>query len=204
MCGMKLSKALNNFQKTLIGEEMVVPGGIAVNDEVYSDLFKETGDHELDHLTEYCLRILCCSGAILLHCQLEDWLPAPEIVSETKNKPKHNILCEHDFAQLDRKLRESPQISSIALSEIVCFMNNKTPDYFTSLTEEERQNLIERAVTEKKEYIQWYQEIKHKMKKLNTALMGERQKVVRQAESKEKRKEDLVTKLQEYGGLWKT
>ena len=27
-------------------------------------------------------------------------------MSETKNTPKHNIMCEHDFAQLDRKFKE--------------------------------------------------------------------------------------------------
>ena len=75
-------------------------------------------------------------------------------MSETKNTLKHNILCECDFAQLERKLKESPQISSIVLSGIVCFMNYRTSDYLTSLTEEERHDLTDEVVTEKKEYIQ--------------------------------------------------
>ena len=104
---------LSKDSKPLLGEEMVVPGGIVVKDEVYTELFKETGDPELDSLTEHCLRILCCSGAILLHHQLKDQLPggkcyspAPDIMSETKNTPKQNILCGCDFAQLDRKLKK--------------------------------------------------------------------------------------------------
>ena len=50
----------------LLKEHVVVPGGITVQDDVYKELFKETDDEELDSLTEHCLRILCCSGAILL------------------------------------------------------------------------------------------------------------------------------------------
>ena len=98
---------------------------------MYTELFKETGGPELDSLIEHHLRILCCSGTIPLHLQLEDqfpggkfYSPAPEIMIETKNTPKQNILCECDFAQLGRKLKESPQISSIALSGIVYFTNN--------------------------------------------------------------------------------
>ena len=65
------------------------------------------------------------------------------------------------------------------MSGTVCFMNNKTPGYLTYLTEE-RYNLIEQAVTEKKEYIQWYQEMKHKMKEQKIALMEERKQKVYQ------------------------
>ena len=43
------------------------------------------------------------------------------------------------------------------------------------------------------------------MKELKIELMEERRhKVSRQTEIKRKEKEDLDTKLQEYGGLWKT
>ena len=80
------------------------------------------------------------------------------------------------------------------MSGIVCFMNNRTPYYLTSLTKEERHNLTEQVVTEKKEYLQWYQEMKHKMKEQKFALMEKRQNVSRQAQNKEKRK-DLDTKL---------
>ena len=86
-----------------------------MNNEVYTELHKETGDLEMQCLTGHCLRILCCSGAILLHHQFEDQLssgkfysPAPEIMNETKNTPKHNILCECDFPQVDRELTKSP------------------------------------------------------------------------------------------------
>ena len=63
---------LSKDSKPLLGKEIEVPGCLVVKDEVYTELFKETGDPELDSLTEHCLRIVCCVGAILLHYQLED------------------------------------------------------------------------------------------------------------------------------------
>ena len=61
---------------------------------------------------------------------------------ETRTTPKHKIIYECDFAHLDK---ECPQISNVALSGMVCFINNKTPQYLDSLSEEERHKLIERA-----------------------------------------------------------
>ena len=64
-------------------------------------------------------------------------------MNETRNTPKHNIICECDFAQLDRQLKECPQAGSIALSGMVCFINNKTPEYMESLSDEEKHKVIE-------------------------------------------------------------
>ena len=122
-------------------------------------------------MTEHCLRILSCSAAILLQCQLEDQLPrgkfyspSAEIFMETRTTLKHNIICEHDFAHLDRKLNECPQISNVALSGMVCFINNKTPQYLDSLSKEETHKLIERAVKEKAAYVKKYQQMKQKIR----------------------------------------
>ena len=152
----KEMEELSKDAQPLLNEYVLVPGGITVKDKVYNELFKETNDEEIDSVTEHCLRILSCSAAILLRRQLEDQLPGgkfynplAEIFMETRTTPKHNIICECDFAHLDRKLKECPQISNVALSEMVCFINNKTPQYLDSLSEEKRHKLIERAVKER-------------------------------------------------------
>ena len=99
-------------------------------DEIYDELMKE--NEELDELTEECLQVLCCSCAILLKRQLKDQLPdgkyykpSAEVMEETANAPKENIISERDFAHLDRQLKQSPSISTVAVSGIVCFINNK-------------------------------------------------------------------------------
>ena len=90
---------------------------------------------------------------------------------ETSTTLKHNIICECDFAHLDRKLKECSQISNVALSGMVCFINNKTPQYLESLSEEERHKLIERAVKEKAAYIKKYQQMKQKIRQRRTEIM---------------------------------
>ena len=115
---------------------------------------------------------------------------------ETRTTPKHNIICECDLAHLDRKLKECPQISNVALSGMVCFINNKTPQYLDSLSEEERHKLIERAVKEKAAYVKKYQQMKQKIRQRRIEIMEERRKkIAKQAENKEKRKEQLDIRL---------
>ena len=208
----KQMEEFSKDSKPLLREEVVVPGGITVKDDIYDELFKETNDDELDSLTENCLRILCCSGAILLRHQLEDQLPggkyfspSPEVMNETRNTPKHNIICECDFSQLDRQLKERPQTGSIALSGMVCFINNKTPEYMESLSDEEKHKMIERTLLEKKDYIKKYQEMKGKVRQRKIDIMEERKmKIAKQAEKKEQRKESLDSKLGEYSGFWRS
>ena len=69
-------------------------------------------------------------------------------MEETAGTPKENIISERDFAQLDRLLDRSPTTSTIAASGIVCFINNKIPEYLESLSEEEKHAIIERAIQE--------------------------------------------------------
>ena len=122
---------------------------------------------------------------------------------ETRTTLKHNIIFEHHFAQLDRKLKECPQISNVALGGMVCFINNKTLQDLESLSEEERCKLIARAVKEKAAYIKKYQQMKLRQRRIE--IMEERRKkIAKQAENKEKTKEQLDIRLEDYGGLWRT
>ena len=64
--------------------------------------------------------------------------PSSDIMVETAKAPKHNILTECDFSHLDQKLKEKPQIGTIALSGVVCYLNNKTPEFIDSIPAEEK------------------------------------------------------------------
>ena len=65
-------KDLCKDARPLMEEKDIVPGGKVVKDELYTELFKETNDAELDSLCESCLRMLCCAISILIHRQLAD------------------------------------------------------------------------------------------------------------------------------------
>ena len=99
----------------------------------YEELLKETVNKVLDEFTEECLRLLCCSCSILLKRQLQDQLPdgkyyspSEKVMDETAGVPKKNIIRERDFAQLDRQLEQKQNVSTAAVSVLICFANNKT------------------------------------------------------------------------------
>ena len=98
----KLESFSSNATPLMEGIEIILDGKVT-KDEIYEELMKE--NEELDDLREECLRVLCCSCAILLKCQLKDQLPGGkyykpnnEIMEETAGTPKENIISECYFA----------------------------------------------------------------------------------------------------------
>ena len=203
----KLESFSSNATPLMEGIEIILDGKVT-KDEIYEELMKE--NEELDDLTEECLQVLCCSCAILLKRQLKDQLPGGkyykpnnEIMEETAGTLKENIISEHDFAQLDKLLDKSPTTSTVAASGIVCFINNKIPEYLETLSEEEKHEIIARAiqeVPERKKELQRKKKIIHE-KKLEQ-MKEKREKREKQAATREKRKEELDIVVGKYGGLW--
>ena len=70
-------------------------------------------------------------------------------MQETTGVPKQNIISEWDFALLDRQLSQKPSAATPSLSGIICFMNNKTPEYLESLPDEEKLKMIAQAIEKK-------------------------------------------------------
>ena len=113
---------------------------------------------------------------------------------ETAKAQKHNKLTEYDFSHLDRKLKEKPQIGTIALSGVVCYLNNKIPEFIDSLPAEEKKKMVSQV---RKESSRRNSNVKgNKMK-----ILEERKREVKKlSENREKGKEELDRK--QYGGLW--
>ena len=168
-------------------------------------------DEELDNLTKDCLQLLSCACAIQLRRQLHDQLPdsryyqpSGDIMQETAGAPKHNIISEWDFAQLDRQLLQKPAASTITLNCLICF-NNGTPKYLESLSSEERVRMIEQAIKEKSRYTAKYKERKRNIKeKKSEQMKAKREKDERDRLSKGKKKEELDALLVQYGGVCRT
>ena len=59
-------------------------------------------------------------------------------MQETTGVLKQNIISEHDFALLDRQLTQKPSAVPPSLHGIICFMNDKTPEYLKNLSEDEK------------------------------------------------------------------
>ena len=103
---------------------------------------------------------------------------------------------------LDQKLKEKGQIGTIALSGVVCYLNNKTPEFIDNLPAEEKKKMISQAMKEKPERIAMYREHKKNIKESKMKIFAERKRKVKKlSENREKRKEELDKKLEQYGGL---
>ena len=74
--------------------------------------------------------------------------PDHHVVQETAAVPKENIISEWDFAQLDKQLEQTPDISTVVVSGLVCFINNKTPEYLENLSQAEKHKMLTRAIQE--------------------------------------------------------
>ena len=206
----KLNEFSANAEPLLEGAEVVLNGKVT-KDEIYEELLKETGNKVLDEFTEECLRLLCCSCSILLKRQLQDQLPdgkyyspSEKVMHETAGVPKQNIISERDFAQLDRKLDQKQNVSTAAVSGLICFANNKTAKYLENCTEEEISQMIKRAMEEKAAYAARYRNRKKRIEEQKIKQMKERrEKREKNQAAKEKRKEELDINLAQIGGLWR-
>ena len=206
----KLEEFSTNAEPLLEGAEIVLNGKVT-KDEIYDELLKDTMDSELDDLTEECLGLLCCSSAILLHRQLQDQLPggkhhqpSQEVMGETTGAPKQNIISECDFAQLDRQLDHKPSISTVSVSGLICFMNNKTPQCMESLPDKEKSAMITRALAEKASYRLTYKERKRMINEKKVQQMNEKRKKQEKSKVAKEKKEHLDISFTQIGGLWRT
>ena len=69
-------------------------------------------------------------------------------MDETAGVPKQNIISERDFAELDRQLEQKQNVSTAAVSGLICFANNKTANYLENCTKDEKSQMIKRAMEE--------------------------------------------------------
>ena len=105
------------------------------------------------------------------------YLPNDTVINETKSAPKHNIIRERDFAQLDRKLQEKPNISTIGLTGTVMYLNNQTGRWLEKLSEADRNEYISRARAEAlKARLLFRKKQKERLEKLQIIMAEKKQK----------------------------
>ena len=149
----------------LMKGESVLPGSELKKDVVFEELFKDTNDTEMDNLTLECLEIICCSCLVLIERQLKDQLPggkyhqpSPDVMDETSLCVKTNVLSERDFAQMDRKVVQKPNITTIAASGAILFLNNQPIEWLEQKPEDFQEKAIEKIRRKAPEMIKKYRE----------------------------------------------
>jgi hypothetical protein len=192
-------------------------GPLCLAGEVHSSSLKhealfEQGQEDMQNLTKMSLQMMCISMAVLINRQLQDQLPggtfhkpSPQVLLETGQCPATNIISERDFSHLDRVLKEKPNISTIAATGTIMFLNNKTSNWLKSLPEDQKAQYFETARKKAPELIKKYREKKEQVLIRMSDKMKKKQE---NKDRKEKKKVDttekLLTKVSKCGGLWQT
>jgi E1A/CREB-binding protein len=128
---------------------------------------------------------------LLIRRQVEDQLPggkfskpSADVLAQTSSCPTTNLITERDFAHLDQQLKSKPNISTLAVTGSVMFLNNKTCAWMQSLPPEEKAHYMQTA--RKKAPL-----LKKKYHQRRIAI---RRKLNEKMEKKEQEKEKRVTK----------
>ena len=211
----KLKNALDDCCRcadAFLEGKCLLAGGKVSDDVVYRKLVAESGDAELDCLTRECLEIICCSCSVLVERQLADQLPGGKfhvpdeaVYEETALCPRSNVLSERDFAQMDRKVKQKPNISTLAASGMIMYVNNRTGAWLCRKDDESQQRLLQQVVTLAPELVKSFKE---KRRDLLQKRIGKQQKVRMEKEvskqSAADEKKALTISLSKINGLWDT
>ena len=208
-----LNEKLRDYSKdasVLIAGNSLFDESLLTKDDVYRELFNDTGSLLLDALTQECLELICCTCSLMVSNQLRDQLPGglyhnptSQVRSETANCLRTNVLSERDFAQFDRRLSMKPTMSTVAACGVIMYANNKTSEWLSDKSEGELDHIIRIAISNKGNIIKKYKERKANIMRYRLDML-ERKKmeteVKRQKQDDEKA--EISKSLQTYGGLW--
>ena len=178
-------------------------------DHIYDRLMEKSD--EFDELTKQLLEILFGSFAIITKRMLHDHLeggkydqPSDTLIEESESSPNENVFTESNFGCLDRLMREKPNANEITLESIIMCKSNKTQLWRDSLNDTEREKWMNWA---KKNRINHYKQFVERRKIIRKLRNEKRLNKIENKKRKEiqirKTKEELCTKIENYGGLWK-
>ena len=133
------------------------PESIIHKDDLYGHLFDESGDEELDCLTQESLEILCHALLLILERQATDQLPGGKYWSEpgqpvsdklqtqTSNVPTTNTVSERDFSVLDLLMRTKPNATVLAQEALTMWAYKKTSAWLQNRSSTEKSDILKEA-----------------------------------------------------------
>ena len=165
----------------------------------------------LDGRTQEALQLLCrcfdCFSSRMLVDHLPGGIhdqPSPQKKEYTQHVPKTNVISERDFAQLDRLLREKPNIATVALEGIILFSNNQTRNWLEKKSAKEKAKIIEAARKLAPKHRQKYKERCQAIWEHQRAqLLLKQQKVAEKRRKEQQEKEKLSCRIGDIG-FWTT
>ena len=74
-------------------------------------------------------------------------VPDEGVYEEIALCPRSNVLSERDFAHMDRKVRQKPNIHTLAASGMIMYVNNRTGAWLCTKDDQSQQRLLQQVVT---------------------------------------------------------
>ena len=165
-----------------------------------------------DAMTLQVLELMFGSFVVVTKRMLSDHLeggkydkPEPAVVKECKSAPKSNVTPERDFGMLDCLMMVKPNATTMVYEGILMFTKNNTKEWRDSLSPEKKRMVLQLARNSKQSQRQQYIERKAAIRRRREEKLAQAKQEKEKREIKERvQKENLVQKVEELGGLWKT
>ena len=113
-------------------------------------------------------------------------------------------ISEHDFAQLDRLLREKPHASMLSLEAHILFSNNKTNEWLESKSQDELKSLMETARKLVPKHKQKFRERLAAIQAHRTEVQQKQEKEKQAAKQKFLLEKERITTDMIQFGLWQS
>ena len=148
-------------------------------DALFTKLFEETEDPDLDAYTVMALEILCQSFLLIMERQAKDKLPGGKYFTPdthlkeiSQNVKTTNITSERDFAQLDWLVRIKPSASVLVYETVIL---DKTSQWLAGLPENEKNSLLDNARKNAPDLQQAFKNRQSKLKEEKLKKLHEKQ-----------------------------
>ena len=178
------------FQKE---SELDYEDNLVKEDELYDELFKDSGDNDFDVMTIQPLENICHAILIILEPQAADHLPggdhyrpSEQTKASASNVPAHNKASESDFAILDMLIRMKPSANIETLEMITMWYRNKTGDWLHGKTPKEKIILMKDAMAKVEKAKARLKGKKELLQKRKGEILVEKQEKTCAAERKKK------------------
>jgi len=206
----KLDVLRKNALPVLQGSQLFDEGDELIKihrDDLYTQLFVDTGDNEFEVLTCQALEVIFHAVLVIVERQAVDHLPGGKyhrpsevVANSSANVPAHNKISESDFAIFDFAVRKMPNASVETFKTITMWARNKTNEWLTSKSVSEKEELMKTA-REKYDMMKLkYAERRKNLYLRKEEILFERQNIKKISEAKAAvKKTDAVNNLIKHG-----
>ena len=122
--------------------------------------------------------------------------------AETLSVPRHNKFPERVFALLDALTRFRPVASTLCNEAYIMFSLNKTGEWLSSLTENERDKFLQQARSEGPKLRQLYKERTMEIETTRQDLLRKKIQENERKKDKDRKEKELIINEVQYYGFW--